>query len=502
MDINKIITWYIFTLFVSVLSAQLKPEFRLETELNNGFNNEVIFKSSKGYFIIQSEKDKSGKISKEFRYDLYNQELNAKKSASIFVPVNMKTSIDFNDDNCIYKIFVDKSSSFVLYSITIDELKIDSVKGKLPKNTAIEDMKIVNSKAWLHARQKKETCIIQIDLNNGNSMVSECIEKEAGKKSSIVNYQFSPVSGELLVFVNKFIKKGECELSQMTVNGNCELCNHIQLTGIGDKVVSSVSGCRVADNEMIYTGTYSRSYLGHSEGVLFAKTINDKMSYVKYVNFLDMKKFMENKSELAQKLTTTVKKIYEKIGKELSIKYNVITHDVIVIPGGYLLIGEVYKPTYHTTSYPITTFVNGMSMTRYQTSTVFTGYQYTHAFVVGFSNDGDMLWDQSFDMSPVERPFTPKRFIRISEKTDSHIALVYTSGGLISSKIINFDGTVDKETTFDYIKSGNVDEKVMYATSGAEYWYGNYFLIYGSQSLKNQEDKSRRKVFYVNKVLF
>ena len=54
----------------------------------------------------------------------------------------------------------------------------------------------------------------------------------------------------------------------------------------------------------------------------------------------------------------------------------------------------------------------------------------------------------------------------------------------------------------DYIKSSNENEKATYTTSGAEYWYDNYFLIYGSQSLKNQEDKSRRKVFFVNKVLF
>lgn len=502
MKLKGTILWSVFSLLTTVASAQLTPEYRMETELKNGYSNEKIYKSSTGYFVIQAEADKAGKLTKEIRYDLYDQTLKAVKTSSVFVPVDMKTGIEFCDEKCIYKIFVNKSAEYVLYSITIEGLKIDSIKGNLPKNVKLENMKIVNSKAWLQARQKKKTCIVQLDLQTGQTLITECIEKEAGKKTSVVNYQFSPVSGELLVFVNKFIKKGVCELSQMTVNGSCELCNHVQLTGTGDKVVSSVSGSRVTDNEMVYTGTYSRSYTGFSEGLFFAKAVNDKMSYIKYINFLDMKKFLENKSELSQKITKTVKKFYEKKGKELNIKYNVITHDVIVIPGGYLLIGEVYKPTYNTTSYPVTTFVNGMTMTRYQYSTVFSGYQYTHAFVAGFSNDGDLLWDQSFNMNPVEKPYTPKRFIRISEKTDSHIALVYTSGGLIGSKIIGFDGTVEKENTMDYIKSSNENEKVIYTTSGAEYWYDNYFLIYGSQTLKNQEDKSRRKVFFVNKVLF
>lgn len=502
MRLKRIFTSSILALLVTMAMAQLKPDYRVEIQLKNGYINERIYKSAKGYFVIQAEADKAGKETREIRYDLYNQELTAIKSASVYVPVTMKTAIDFNDDNRIYKMFVNRSGAFVLYTFTIEGLTIDSVKGNLPKNVLPQNMKIVNSKAWLQAYQKLKTCIVQVDLQTGQTFVSECIEKEAGKKSTVVNYQFSPVSGELLVFVNKFIKKGVCELTQMTVNGSCELCNHVRLTGEGDKVISSVSGCRVAENEMVYTGTYSRSYTSYSEGMFFAKATNDKMNYIKYINFLDMKKFLENKSELSQKITKTVKKLYEKNGKELSFKYNVITHDVIVMPTGYLLIGEVFRPTYNTYTTPITTFVNGMTMIRYQTHTVFAGYQYTHAFVAGFSHSGELLWDQSFNMSPVERPYTPKQFIRISEKTDSHIALVYTSGGLIGSKIIGFDGTVEKETTMDYIKSENENEKTMFTTSGAEYWYDNFFLIYGSQSIKNQEDKSRRKVFFVNKVMF
>jgi len=502
MRLKKTIAVSIFALLATVCMAQIKPEVRMETELKNGFNNEKIYKSTNGFFVIQAEEEKPGKLPKEIRYELFDKALKSVKLASVYVPVTMKTGVEFNDDNRIYKLFVDKSAAFVLYTITIDGLKIDSVKGNLPRNVILQDMKIVNSKAWLQARQKNKTCIVQIDLQIGQSLISECIEKEAGKKASVVNYQFSPVSGELLVFVNKYIKKGVCELNLMSVNGNCEFCNNIQLTGIGDKVVSTVSGSRVADNEMIYTGTYSRSAAGQSEGIFFAKAIDNKMSYMNYINFLDMKKFMENKSELTQKITNKVKEIYAKKGKELSIKYNVITHDVIVMPTGYLLIGEVYKATYNTFTTPITTFVNGMAMTRYQTHSVFAGYQYTHAFVAGFSFNGELLWDQSFNMNPIERPYTPKRFIRISEKTDSHIALVYTSGGVIGSKIIGFDGIIEKETTLDYIKSGNENEKVTYSASGAEYWYANYFLIYGSQSLKNQEDKSRRSVFFVNKVEF
>ena len=492
----------IFLLTGMAIVAQVRPEYRIEIQLKNGYANETIFKSQTGFFVIQAEAEKATTRGKEIRYDLYDKTLTAIKTVSVYVPVSRKTSMVYNDDTMIYKLFVDKNGEYVLYSIHIEDLKTDSVKGKFPKSVILQDMKIVNSKAWFQASQKKKTCIIQLDMQTGQTLISEYIEKTEGKKTSIVNYQFSPVLGELLVFLNKYIKKGVCELSQMSVNGNCELCKHVQLTGTGDRVISSVSGCRVSDNKMVYTGTYSRSYTQVSEGMFFAKAVNDSLSYIHYINFLDMKNFLANTSKLNQKITGTVKNIYKKMGKEYSKKFLIITHDVVLTPDGYLLIGEVYHPTYHTNTYTTTSFVNGMAMTQVHSYTVFDGYQYTNAFVAGFSADGNFLWDQSFDMNSVERPYYPKKFVRISEKTDNHIVLVYASGSIIGSKIIGFDGTVEKETDLDFINTGNDNEKTIYTTSGAEYWYDNYFLIYGTQSLKNLEDKSRRKVFYVNKIEF
>jgi hypothetical protein len=500
MKYKKIFVVALIGFIVTVSFAQSKQELRIETELKSGYGKEQIFKSTNGYFILQAESDKSRDLIKEFRYDLYDQALNLVKSTTLSVPAEMKNCIEFNNDNNIYKLFVDSKAAYVLFTITIDGLKIDSIKGDLPKHIKVQNMKILNNKAWLQTHIKKKTCIVQIDLLTGKSLVSECIEKEAGKRTSIVNYQFSPVSGELLVFVNKYIKKGECELKMLSVNENCEFCNKIQLTGTDDKVVSSVSGSRVSENEMIYTGTYSNSKTNRSEGIFFAKTIDEKMIKMNYINFLNMKKFDENKTNFSKKITHKLKEIFERQGKELSIKYNVISHDVIVTPYGYLLVGEVYNPTYNTYTTPITTFVNGMTTIRYQTHSIFAGYQYTHAFVAGFSNDGELLWDQSFNMYPIEKPYTPKRFIRISEKTDSHISLVYTSRGIIGSKIISFDGKIEKENDLDHISLNEDNEKVTSTTSGAEYWYDNFFLIYGVQTFKNKDDKKRRTVFFVNKV--
>ena len=44
--------------------------------------------------------------------------------------------------------------------------------------------------------------------------------------------------------------------------------------------------------------------------------------------------------------------------------------------------------------------------------------------------------------------------------------------------------------------------KSNWTTSNADYWFDNNFLVYGSQRVKDTEDKTRRKVFFVNKISF
>jgi hypothetical protein len=501
-QLKKIIAIGLLLLPLGIIKSQITPDNRLEIILKDGFKNEKIYKSTKGYFILEAEAEKKEHNKLEVRYDLYNADLNELKTASVYIPTDMHYTESYSDDSCVYKIYKNNKQTFLITRVTITGLSVDTVRGTLPKGIELLNMKVVDSKVWFQSKLKSKTCILQVNLKSGESKVSEFIEKKWSRKTSIVNYQMASQSGELLVFLNKYIKRGVCELSQMRVNGSCELCDNIQLTGTGDKVISSVSGYRVSDNEMVYTGTYSRTNMNRSEGLFFAKSEGNKLSYINYVNFLDMKNFLSYQPEFSQKVIKTIKKLFNKNGKEYSINYNIAAHDIIPIPGGYLLVGEAYYPSYTSIPHTTTTMINGMMMTQTYYTMVFNGYRYTHAFASAFSTAGKLLWDQCFEMNPSEMPYYPKKFIRISEQTDKNIALVYTSGKYMVSKIIGFDGTVANDVKRDLINSGNENEKTSWTISNADYWYGNNFLVYGTQVVKNNADKSKRSVFYVNKVAF
>jgi hypothetical protein len=49
----------------------------------------------------------------------------------------------------------------------------------------------------------------------------------------------------------------------------------------------------------------------------------------------------------------------------------------------------------------------------------------------------------------------------------------------------------------------NNDKLISDYNSDMEYWYGNYFISYGYQKIKNVvQNKGKRTVFYFNKIGF
>jgi len=500
--LKNTLTVLCFLFFIPRVNAQMKLEKRIEFDLKNGYSNEQIYKSLNGNFVMESRSDKKIDHEQEMKYDLYDSNLNAVQSTSLFIPTNMYETAQYNDDSNIYKLYSNNKHKFLLLHVSIDDLKATTKEGVLPKGINIIDMKVLGTKAWLQSQVKNKTFLLQIDLSSGNTQMSESVENTWNKRTNIVNYQLNPNSSELLMFVNKYIKKGSCELSQVRVNEACELCDSIRLTGTGDKLISSVSGSRVSDNKMVYTGTYSGKYNDLSEGIFFAEAENNKLNFINYVNFLDMNNFLSYMPVKSQKVILKKKDKAKKNGKEYILNYNIAAHDIINIPGGYLLIGEAYYPT--TTMVPliISKMSNGVMVEETQHNYVFDGYCYTHAFIARFSNKGELMWDQCFEMSPSVKPKTVKHFISVSDKTDKDLAIVFASGNNMVSKIIDYDGHTVSEIKKELIATGKDTEKTDWTSSNADYWYGNNFLVYGSQLVKDTVDKSRRRVFFVNKLSF
>jgi hypothetical protein len=500
---KKLILSVISMLYLTGISAQIQFEKRIELELKNGYENEVIHKSLLGYFVMESTADEEINNQVEVKYDLFDSNLELIKTASIQIPSKMRFAETYANDDNIYNIYKNKKGDFIITKIQIKDLNITKTTGIIPPKTQFQDMKILGSSAWFYAVIKNEPFIYRIDLESGKGKVIPVMSGSfSPKKIKMENYQLLEKSNELQIYLSKKIQKGVYKMDVIRVKENGELDKTFTLSDKNASIISSVSGNRLSENRIIYTGTYSKKVLGQSEGLFFCESVDDKTNYINYYNFLDLKDFLSYLPEKKQEKIEKKKKRKEDQGKQFSINYSIASHDIIELPDGYLFLGEAYYPTYRTEQYMTTQTVNGITSTVMHYRTIFDGYQYTHAILTKFSKQGELLWDVCFEMFPNNKPFQVKEFIDISEQTENSICMVFSTRNNVVSKIVDFNGNVLSDNKWDIIETGKETDKTRWTVSSSDYWFDNYFLVYGSQKIKDQQDKSKRKVFFVNKVGF
>ncbi len=189
----------------------------------------------------------------------------------------------------------------------------------------------------------------------------------------------------------------------------------------------------------------------------------------------------------------------EKKGKDFSINYKLLVHDIIKQDDQYIFGAEAYFPEYHTVSY-MTYDYYGRPVPQYYS--VFDGYRYTNALIASFDMNGDILWSNIFDMYKIISFSLKKRVNYFFD--DNDIVLSYSEDGQIVSKVINGTQVVGEVDYTEIATSNSNDDINSDKRSEMERWYDNYFIIYGYQSIKNNylSGKKNRTVYYVNKIAF
>jgi hypothetical protein len=258
----------------------------------------------------------------------------------------------------------------------------------------------------------------------------------------------------------------------------------------------------ISESEKIIIGTYGVKGSSGSNGVYFARLINDAEFIIKYYNFTDFERFFDFLSEKEKERIDKKKQKREARGKELNLDYQLLTHDLIQKDGRYLMIAEAYYPTYRTEPYTYTTVINGVPVLQTRYVTVFDGWLYTHGIVAAFDKEGNMLWDNSIEMGDFK---TFELEPRVSVKVEQDdVVLAYGTYDHIKTKVVRGNEVLDAKEDVA-IKTGSEDDVVKRALlSSVKFWYDKYFLVWGYQKIRNDNDEGRRRrtVFYFNKIAY
>lgn len=502
---NTLLFVLLFTITISGIS-QISYKKRIELELKDGYSNEKIYEFGKNGFILKSLKDIKEGNEQEWKYELYNTDLESVKSESIMLHKRLSVDETFADEEHIHTLYKGRKGNFSIVSVTAANLEIHKVDGVIPKKSRISEMAVLGDFAYFRSTIKGAPYLFSVNWKTGKQKpIPLWIKGFKPKDIDLYDFQLLEKSNEIMLYTHVKIdkKKSDVYVIQLDDKGN-KIGDYNLTDGIEENIID-ISAFNMGGGKYIFTGTYATKTRFSSEGIFFSKAEGSNISHIEFHKFTDLDNFLSYLPERRQKKIEKKKKKKVKKGKEFILNYKIANHDIITLNDGYLMLGEAYYPTTRTTSYTTTSTVNGITSTTTHTRQVFDGYQYTHGVITKFGLNGKLYWDQTFEMWPLYKPFTVKQFISVAEQSKSSLKMVFANKSTIVSKVIGQRGNVIQDNVSDLIETEYSGDKTKRTFSNLDYWYNNYFIAYGNQKIKNKEDKNvkkKRKIYFISKVQF
>lgn len=502
--------FFLFLLIPFFAKAQLVQPQRYETELNSyeeGF--EVMTGGENGVIVYRSKNEYDRKGGQLWEFVMLDTALNVTWERQLYI-----------EKDLIYKGYDYSLGSFYFlfqqYATSSKDLKLmqmrastgDTLRYTIKNLVPLEltEFEVTDGAALLGGYYNHEPVVIHFNFDDQKTKVLPGI---FGTKTELVQLKVDDTSITVLVSSKTYDKRNTLTIKKYNVDGEYESTFTLDPDldkGLIFGRIANVEG----ENDLI-AGTYGGKRSEYSRGLFLGLVDEENRQSIEYFNYADFENFFNYmRAKRQERVSNRINRKKIK-GKKVKFNYRLLVHEIIRQGDTYILLGEAFYPKYSSTSY----YSGGSPYMPYDgygygqndyTPMNFAGYRYTHAVVAGFDSKGNMLWDNSFEIEDVVS-FSLEQFVHAS-LTEEGIVLLYLYDNQIRSKIIE-EADVVEGKQFDDLKLTFGDDKVSSNSSnkigGLEKWYGNTYVAFGIQKIKNLKDSGvnlNRRVFYVNKVQY
>lgn len=471
----------VIALFAQSVSMTAQVAGRIEYPYRADYEDQLVLPVGDKGLVVQSfaRDTKDGK--RCFKTAYYSTAMKYVSADSMLIDKGMYYYSNVVENGVLYSVLRERDGSFMIVAFNTATRKCTVTDGEYTRKGSMRNLVISDGSVVFSSTQKKTDRIGIIDLKSGSCNFAD-IHFPKVKDKNIFILENTVIDNTIYALV----RAGE-DVQLVRVDKQGRLLGTNNLTAdIPERIVSaSVSK---AGSRFFVTGTYSKVKKGGAEGIFFSELRNNQFNNIRFYNFLDLKNFTEYMSSRKQAKIERKKAKAEKAGKEYALDYLMASHRIMTDGKDYFYLGEAYYPVYRTT------MVGNMVMS------TFAGYDYTHAVLAKFNAAGNLLWDECFPMDPRTLPMYVKRFVSASMKGNNVNLLFADKNRLVSKLFRNADGKVIQDRTSEMIETGNDEEDVKKMRySNSQYWYGDNFLVYGTQVVKNSKTGERRKVFAITK---
>lgn len=355
------------------------------------------------------------------------------------------------------------------------------------------EFQVTDSAAIMGGYYNRVPVVTHFSFRTHKSRILPGLLNESGDLTQIKTYPNG--NFDVLIAAKNFSGQKTIWLKNYDASG--ELLRNQALEPEGNKNLIFAQSMKTDNNMQIVAGVFGGKNSESSRGFFMASIDPSGLQQLKYYNFADLENFFKYmRAKREQRIKERIERRKVK-GKKVRFSYRFLVHELVRYNDQYILVGEAFYPRYKSVE-PVGFFGPTYTSGMVRNGRIFDGYYYTHAVVMGFDKNGEVMWDNSFEINDV-RTFTLEQFVKLQVQ-DDHIVLLYLYNNQLRSKIIKGNKVLEGKNISPLDgQSPAVPDNARISSSKLEHWYESCFFASGTQDVPVPQG-GRTRVFYVNKI--
>lgn len=328
----------------------------------------------------------------------------------------------------------------------------------------------------------------------------------------ILKVQSDPSGDGILIAAQVTEAKYSVELRLMRYRHDRDGLKKISsLTSNTERYLADVCFIRADDRPLALAGTYGsrerrawrRGEPVFAEGIFFSFLEENESDSIRFYPFTQFKNLSVTLMQSILKRSRSTGRMPQGRG---STSYRMLLHEQpYIVDQNLIIVGEAYYPEFEYDArpqhyyYPYSYY--GFYPGFYDTGSrwIFKGFRYEHAVIAAFDENGNLVWDNSLETSNIlEKSLNPR--LRLLPY-DDEMVLVYAHEGRIWFRVIKRDDVLVEKDSYPLELPSLSDRVREHYSMNMMPWYDRYFVVYGRQSIRGSDGRTR-VVYYCNKLEF
>jgi hypothetical protein len=484
----------IFVIFAAPLMAQQPAQpVRLELPFDKHETRTEVIALPDSSLLLYYKISNTWNTKAEFNFIRYNSMLQEV----------WKTTAQIKPDNEYIRFYTEAPFTYLIFSGDTPEdftiLKINLADGTAEPKTyelkgieAIFEFNVLDGKYFFIGSSRDTLRPILLYLNP-NEKDAKILPSVYGGESSFSDMLADHENGRLDVVMSESNGRiSRLQVKSFNVSG--QLLRNYFVLQQDDKSLLNAEVSRGDTTQKILVGTYGLRDLRYTRG-FFTSTLSSSFAVNNFYSLLQLQNFLKHMKPRREARVRKREAEKVKSGKDPSLKYRILLHDLINTTNGYILVGESYYPLYGSNQ---GLWNNTRSSGRERG---YDGFRRTHAVALGFDKYGTLLWDNVF---PLNNLSTPELYHAIEigySPTTGKLIMLYPNKDEITYQVIHEHKVIEKEQEFKVRTQDKLDKVQFNESLNVKRWYSANFVAFGFQRIKSV-DNNYRNIFYINKISF